>query len=70
MYDQSNPANKKSSPVSVSIAAGMKDMKQSKLFQKFMQQQNPGSQNANKNLYANIGKGLKAAQEGQDSQDG
>ena len=38
MYDQSNPMNKKSNPTASGISAGMKDMKQSKLFQKFLQQ--------------------------------
>lgn len=41
MLDQSNPHGKKNNAAAATLATGMKDMKQSKLFQKFLQQQQP-----------------------------
>ena len=54
MLDQSNPHPKNNS-AAVNLATGLKDMKQSKLFQKFLQKQQPGPPGAANNLKTSAG---------------
>ena len=69
MYDQSNPMNKKSNPTASGISAGMKDMKQSKLFQKFLQQQQPAQAGNTKGTMSLANKGKAPNLDGSFSHD-
>ena len=55
MLDQNNPQSKKNSAAAATLAAGMKDMKQSKLFQKFLQKQQPARPGQANNLKTSTG---------------